>query len=111
MSKSVTFVEPQKLRELLERRERIVILDVRTAEEFAAGHVTGAINIPADQLAARAGEIARDATLVTVCNFGGSRSCNAAEQLRAMGYENVAPLRGGTRGWLGDGETDREEPH
>ena len=111
MSKTIAFVEPQQLRELLERGEPVVILDVRSAEEFAAGHVTGAISIPADELAARAGEFAKKATLVTVCNFGGSRSCNAAEQLRTMGYENVAPLRGGTRGWLGGGETDRDESH
>lgn len=101
-------VEPQKLRELILSGDEAVIIDVRSADEFAAGHVEGAINIPADQLAAQVGEFAKDATIVTVCNLGGSRSCNAAEQLRAMGYENAAPLRGGTRGWLEGGESSRE---
>lgn len=98
-------VEPRKLRELMQSVEKVVIIDVRSADEFTAGHVEGAINIPADQLAARAGEFAKDAAIVTVCNLGGSRSCNAAERLRTMGYENAAPLRGGTRGWLEGGES------
>lgn len=101
-------VEPRKLRELMQSVEKVVIIDVRSAEEFTAGHVERAINIPADQLAARAGEFAKGAVIVTVCNLGGSRSCNAAEQLRAMGYENAAPLRGGARGWLEGGESSRE---
>lgn len=70
--KPIAFVEPQKLRELMVADEGVVIFDVRSAEEYASGHVEGAINIPADQLAAQVGELAKDTTIVTVCNFGGS---------------------------------------
>lgn len=110
MNHETTHVDPQKLREPLLRSgdEAVIIIDVRSAGEFGAGHVEGAINIPADQLAAQAGEFAKDATIVTVCNLGGPRSCNAAEQLRAMGYENAAPLRGGARGWLESGKSSKE---
>ncbi len=94
-----SFVEPEQLRDSIEKGENIVIIDVRSPEEFSAGHVEGAINVPADQLNTQVAAIAKDAAIVTVCNFGGQRSCNAAEQLRAMGYENAAPLRGGTKGW------------
>lgn len=93
------FVEPKELRALIARGGGVTIIDVRSAEEFSVGHVERAINIPADQLTTQVTEVPKDATIVTVCNFGGSRSCNAAEQLRAMGYENAAPLRGGTSGW------------
>lgn len=94
-----TFVEPEQLRALIQRGEEVVIVDVRSADEYAAHHIDGAINIPADQLNTLANTIARDATVVTVCNFGGQRSCNAAEQLRAMGYESATALRGGTKAW------------
>lgn len=108
MNHETTHVDPQKLRELMQSGEKVVIVDVRSAEEFAVGHVAGAINIPADQLATQTGAFAKDATIVTVCNLGGSRSCNAAEQLRAMGHENAAPLRGGIRGWLEGSESSKE---
>ncbi|MFX5960898.1 rhodanese-like domain-containing protein [Acinetobacter baumannii] len=51
-------------------------------------------------MAARSSELPRDATIVTVCNHGGSRSCKAAEELRGLGHNRALPLRGGTSGWL-----------
>src|SRR3990172_6990304 len=73
---------------------------VRSPEEFAAGHVDGAVNIPLDALAARAPELPRDALVVTVCAKGGGRSEQAADQLRARGFTAVRFLRGGTEAWL-----------
>ncbi|MEB1083484.1 rhodanese-like domain-containing protein [Citrobacter portucalensis] len=98
--KQPSFIDPQALRELVRCDEKVVIVDVRSPEEFAAGHVEGAINIPSDQLAAQAGVLPVDANIVTVCNLGGARSCNAAKQLHQMGYEKAVPLQGGTRAWL-----------
>lgn len=96
----IPFIDPQALRERLRSGEKLVIVDVRAPEEFAAGHVEGAINIPSDQLAAKASEFTADASIVTVCNFGGSRSCSAAQQLHQMGYDKAAALHGGMHGWL-----------
>ena len=70
---------------------RPVVLDVRSSEEFAAGHVDGAINVahtavladPAASVAA-----ARDAELVVYCR-GGGRASMAIEALRAAGYTNL----------------------
>lgn len=76
-------------------------MDVRSEAEFAAGTVAGAVNIPLDQLRARSDKVPKDATIVTVCNHGGSRSCGAAEQLRGLGFENAAALKGGVRGFIG----------
>ena len=73
---------------------------MRSPEEFAAGHVEGAVNIPVDALALGVGEIPRDAFVVTACGKGGGRSDRAAEQLRAMGFTSVRPLCGGTQAWL-----------
>jgi len=86
--------------EALRQRSSAVVIDVRSPEEYAAGHVEGAINIPLDALASGVGEIPKDAFVVTACGKGGGRSDSAAEQLRAMGYTSVRPLCGGTQAWL-----------
>jgi rhodanese-related sulfurtransferase len=101
MSDDPKFMEQRELCERLNQQE-LVIIDVRSTEEFASGHIDGAINIPASELPARIGEIPMNATIVTVCNFGGARSCGAAEQLRSLGYGGALPLRGGMRGWQDD---------
>lgn len=68
------------------------LIDVRTPQEFQAGHVEGAINIPVDQVGARLDEIKGLAgtgnTLVVYCRSG-NRSATAARTLRAAGYEVV----------------------
>jgi rhodanese-related sulfurtransferase len=96
------FIERRELRERLNRGVELVLIDVRSAEEFAASHIDGAINIPANELVARIGEVPRNGAIVTVCNFGGARSCGAAEQLQGLGYGSALPLRGGMRGWQDD---------
>lgn len=65
------------------------LLDVRTPEEFAAGHVPGAINIPVDQLEQRLGELGpTDAPIVVYCHSG-RRSARAARLLDKQGYRDV----------------------
>jgi hydroxyacylglutathione hydrolase len=99
-NEGVPFMEPEQLRQLVREGTSLSIVDVRTPAEFLAGHVEGAVNIPADQLATRHAELDASKPIVTVCNHGGSRSRNAAEQLRTLGYDRTLPLRGGTHGWL-----------
>lgn len=70
------------------------LLDVRTPEEFASGHVDGAINIPVGTLATRMAEVPREKPVVLYCRSG-MRSARAASMLRAEGYErvhNVGPM-------------------
>jgi len=93
---SATCVEPMELRSV----EGAVIIDVRSPDEFAAGHVDGAINIPLDSLAARASALPKNAVLVTVCGKGGGRSERAATELRALGFDSARSLCGGTQAWL-----------
>jgi len=77
-----------------------VIVDVRSPEEFAQGHVAGAINIPLGTLPQRASELPRDVPVVTVCGKGGGRSESAAALLRASGFSSTRSLRGGTEAWM-----------
>jgi phage shock protein E len=69
-----------------------VILDVRTAEEFAERHAVGALNVPVDALAARLGELAartsKGAPVLVYCRSG-RRSALAKQILEAAGYNQV----------------------
>jgi rhodanese-related sulfurtransferase len=79
---------------------RVVAVDVRSAEEFAAGTALGAQHVPPDQLDALAASVG-DAIVVTVCNHGGGRSQGAAARLRALGVASARHLEGGVLGRRG----------
>lgn len=73
-----------------EAHERVAsgatLLDVRTREEFASGHLPGAINIPVQELGGRASELPRGSDVVVYCRSGG-RSATACAILGASGIE------------------------
>lgn len=64
------------------------VVDVRTADEYASGHIDGAINIPVDQIRARMHEIPVGKPVVLYCRSG-ARSANAARILRSAGRTDV----------------------
>ncbi len=82
-------LEPVSRTELVERASRgdVVILDVRPAEEFAAGHIPGALSIPLDQLDAALSRLPKRARIVAYCR---GPYCvlapQAVERLRAGGF-------------------------
>lgn len=82
--------------------ENIIILDVRTAAEFAAGHIENAILMPAGEIQERLGSTLPDktATILIYC-FSGNRSANVASELAAMGYLHVYDF-GGISSWEGE---------
>lgn len=90
--------------DLLERQHDsqrpTVVLDVRTPEEFAAGHVPGAINIPHDQLATRVAELAdaRDKEIVAYCRSG-RRAALALTTLHDAGFAQLSHLDGDFLAW------------
>jgi rhodanese-related sulfurtransferase len=73
-----------------------VLLDVRSPDEYAGGHLPGAVNVPLDEVKAAAGRYARQ-DVVTVCHSG-ARSLAAARLLAAAGAR-VQSLAGGTEAW------------
>lgn len=89
-------IEPEALAQLPDA----VVIDVRSADEYAEAHVDGALNIPLDVLADRAAELSTDAPLVTACGKGGGRSEQGAALLRELGFASVRSLCGGTQAWL-----------
>ncbi len=66
-----------------------VILDVRSKDEFAGGHVTGAINLPLDALALVTSVVSNKNTNVITCCMSGGRSSMATNILQSLGYTNV----------------------
>jgi rhodanese-related sulfurtransferase len=78
----------------------MIILDVRTPEEFAAGHIPGAINIPYTHLPARLSELpdAGDKDIVLYCATG-VRVERAVERMREQGYSRLLHLDGDMKSW------------
>lgn len=77
-----------------------LLIDVRDAKEFAAGHPAGALHISRGTLEGKIEEAVPDAsTPIVLSCAGGNRSAFAAESLQRMGYVNVASLIGGYRAW------------
>ena len=85
-------------------RGKATIVDVRTAEEFAKGHLRDAKNIPLADLATRIGELdkSKSRSVVIVCQSG-ARADNAARQLAAAGFDDVVSLDGGLTAWQAAG--------
>ena len=77
-----------------------LILDVRTADEYRAGHIPGAVNIPIDELQSRLPElkISKSAEVVVHCEHGG-RAAKGEAILAAAGYDHVVDLDGHMAGW------------
>jgi hydroxyacylglutathione hydrolase len=72
----------------------MTILDVRSAREFAADHISGAIHIPVGALPARLHDVPRDKPIATICE-GGYRSSLAASLLAREGFARVCSVNGG----------------
>lgn len=81
-------------------REKAVVVDVREPAEFAAGHVTGAKNVPLGELEAKLPGVMKNKTLplILVC-ASGARSGRAAAIAKKLGYEQAQSLGGGLKAW------------
>ena len=84
---------------LMDSEDGYIILDVRTPEEFAAGHIAGAILIPDYEIGEKAESILTDKEqLILVYCRSGRRSKNAANELATLGYTNIKEF-GGINDW------------
>ena len=93
---------PQQAKQRMEQNDKIVVLDVRTQEEFAAGHIPGAVLLPVDLIEAKSEEVAKvlpdkDAEILVYCRSG-KRAHRASQVLADMGYTNIEHI-GGIMDW------------
>jgi rhodanese-related sulfurtransferase len=81
-------------------REKALVIDVCGADEFAAGHVKGALHVPLDELQTRLEGVAKNKSqpLIMVC-ASGMRSKRAQATAQKLGYEKVHSLQGGLAAW------------
>lgn len=98
--KRVKEADFRDIKKRLDAGEKMIVVDTREDNEWAKGHIPGAVHLGR-------GVIERDvettipdknATLVLYCG-GGFRSALAADNLQKMGYKNVISMDGGWRGW------------
>lgn len=104
-------IDGRELLESLNGPEAPLVVDVRTPQEFAAGHIPGAINIEVTQLPQRVDELVPylEKPLVTVCRSA-VRSAYAALFLRGYGFSRVKTLEHGMYGWGKNGFPVVTEP-
>jgi rhodanese-related sulfurtransferase len=91
-------VSPQELIQLM--NQGAIVLDIRPATEYAAGHINGARAMPSDQLS-RAGDTLKrhkEKPVVVYCDAG-ARASAAVRQLAGQGFTKVFSLKGGLSAW------------
>ena len=93
-----------ELKQLLDRGDKVFILDVRNPEEYQISRIPGSVLIPLPSLPQRFGELDRDAEMVVHCKSG-MRSQKAIQFLRQQGFAKLKNLEGGILAWA-----DRIDP-
>lgn len=97
---AVGAITPAELAQRLKAPNPPIVLDVRTREEYAAGHIDNAVNIPYDELERRLGEIpgSKSSEIVVYCRSG-KRAGVAEKILIEKGYTNIKDLAGHWQEW------------
>lgn len=92
----IPFITVDELRE--QRPGQAQLVDVRSASEFASGHIPGAVNIPMDQIEGRIADLSTNVPLVLICQAG-TRARLTAGLLEPC-QRQIAVLESGTNAWV-----------
>jgi rhodanese-related sulfurtransferase len=93
-------VSADKAKDMI-KNHKLQIIDVRSAEEFAEGHIPNATLIPLDELEQNESKLDKNKTYLMVCRSG-NRSSQASDLLANKGYKNIYNLSGGMNEWTGE---------
>ncbi len=101
--RAIKVMEPAEVHQMALHDSVMVLLDVRTPEEYEGGHVANSILIPVQELEARLGELdsVKTTRIVTICRSG-NRSARAALILQERGF-NAFNMAGGMLKWNAEG--------
>ncbi|NLD91856.1 MAG: rhodanese-like domain-containing protein [Fibrobacter sp.] len=101
--KGITLVSVQSVRDLLDESE-LLILDVRSMEEYAVGHLKKSKNIPVQSLSLKIASLLdwKDKKVLVYCHSGG-RSMAASQMLKKSGFTKIYNMTGGVSAWVGMG--------
>ena len=92
-------VTVEEAKSLIESDSSLIILDVRTREEYDSGHIEGTILIPVSELEDRLDEISKEEELLIYCRTG-NRSSNSVNILKANGYTKIFHMNDGIIAWI-----------
>ena len=94
----------REIKKKLDAGEKMIVVDTREDNEWARGHVLGAVHLSKGVIERDIEKAIpdKDAKIVLYCG-GGFRSALAADNLQKMGYRNVISMDGGWRGWTESG--------
>jgi rhodanese-related sulfurtransferase len=95
-------ISVQEAQDLL-LKDGVIILDVRTPEEYASGHIPNTELVPLQVLDGMAEELDKNATYLIVCRSG-NRSQQASDLLVNNGFKQIYNMTGGMNEWTGDVE-------
>lgn len=106
-SKSTIFVSygdvtVQQASELITSKPDLLILDVRTPQEYSEGHLKGSILIPVDEINGRLNELGKDKEILIYCRTG-NRSRTAVNILTTAGYHKIYHMKDGISVWMQQG--------
>ena len=102
LSPSIALANPKvtatELNARLSQGERFQLIDVRSPQEYAEGHVPGAMNLPMDQAEARIDDLQHRDPVILICQSG-TRAKLTCELLKAH-HKDLVVLEGGTKAWI-----------
>lgn len=95
-------ITAQEAANIMQSETNYILLDVRTAQEYASGHIPGAVNLPNETITPEAIQQLPDKEqLILVYCRSGNRSKQASEKLVNLGYTNIVEF-GGINDWSGE---------
>jgi rhodanese-related sulfurtransferase len=95
-------VSIQEARQLIEKKKKLTIVDVRTISEYDEGHIENAINIPVQELSDRLDELNKNDELLIYCRTG-NRSSTAVDILSDAGFNKIFHMHEGISIWIQQG--------
>jgi len=92
------------VKKAIDAKEKVILLDVRTPDEYARDHISGSINIPFDEVELKVKKIIPDKKKkVYVYCLSGSRSVRAVAEMINLGYTQVYDIKQGLLAWRASG--------